>query len=299
MIALSRQVERLASTDLPVLICGESGTGKEVFADRLHAASSRSARPMVKINCVAFPESLLDNELFGHEKGAYTGADSTFKGLFERADGSSLFLDEIGDMPFAIQAKLLRALQNSEIRRLGGNATVKVDVRFVAATNKDLCGLIAEGRFREDLYYRLNAAVLSVPPLRERTEAIPLLIAHFLSEGSRGGGASPGGGKEFSPEAMARLLEYGWPGNVRELKNVVGYAAAMSSSDRIGVEDLPMPFLHHARGSSEGGVRQEMEREMIVKILQSTKYNRSRAAEILNMSRKTLYSKMERYGLNS
>jgi DNA-binding NtrC family response regulator len=301
MLALARQVEKLSSTDLPVLICGESGTGKEVFADYLHAASARSARPMVKINCVAFPESLLDNELFGHEKGAYTGADSAFKGLFEKADGSSLFLDEIGDMPFSIQAKILRALQNSEIRRLGGNATIKVDVRFIAATNKDLPALIGEGAFREDLYYRLNAAVLSVPPLRERKDDIPVLVGHFLSADSLGGRGSPGGRgrKELSPEAMARLLEYGWPGNVRELKNVVSYAAAMSSGDRIGVEDLPVPFLHVPRGAGEGGIREDMEREMIVKILQSTKYNRSRAAEILNMSRKTLYSKMAKYGLNS
>jgi two-component system response regulator AtoC len=287
MLALERQVEKLAQTDLPVLICGESGTGKEVFADRLHASSARSARPMVKINCVAFPESLLDNELFGHEKGAYTGADSAFKGLFEKADGSSLFLDEIGDMPFSIQAKILRALQNSEIRRLGGNATIKVDVRFVAATNKDLAALIGEGSFREDLYYRLNAAVLKVPPLRERRGDIPLLVEHFLSER-----------RELTAEAMAMLADYDWPGNVRELKNVVSYAAAMSSGERIGVEDLPAPFLEAPRASG-GGLRQDMERDMIVKILQTTRYNRSKTAEILNMSRKTLYSKMVKYGLNS
>jgi DNA-binding NtrC family response regulator len=299
MLALGNKVEKLAATDLPVLICGESGTGKEVFADYLHAASVRSALQMVKINCVAFPESLLDNELFGHERGAYTGADSSFKGLFEKADRSSLFLDEIGDMPLGIQAKILRTLQNSEIRRLGGNQTIKVDVRFIAATNKDLVELIRDGQFREDLYYRLNAAVLFVPPLRERKDDLPLLVEHFLSERSLGDLASPHDHRMPTAEVMARFMEYDWPGNVRELKNVVYYAAAMSSGDCIGMEDLPAHFLGGTLEAGSGNIRQDMEKDLIVKILQSTKYNRSRTAELLNMSRKTLYSKMEKYGLNA
>ena len=286
METLLRKVEKLAATDLPVLICGESGTGKEVFADYLHAASSRSATPMVKINCVAFPETLLDNELFGHEKGAYTGADSVFKGLFEKADGSTLFLDEIGDMPLGIQAKILRFLQDREIRRLGGNETIRVNVRFIAATNKDLADLIRKGQFREDLYYRLNAAVLSLPSLRERRNDVPLLVEHFLA-----------GGK-VTEDVMERFLQYEWPGNVRELKNVVTYAAAMSSGDRIGMEDLPVHFLESARTEDGGNIREDMERSLILKVLQSTKYNRSRAAEILNMSRKTLYTKMVKYDLS-
>jgi DNA-binding NtrC family response regulator len=293
MIALRNKMEKLAVTDLPILIGGESGTGKEVFADYIHAASSRSAKPMVKVNCVALPESLLDNELFGHEKGAYTGADSAFKGLFETADGSSLFLDEIGDMPLGIQAKILRTLQNNEIRRLGGSATIKVDVRFIAATNKDLVDLTRKNLFREDLYYRLNAAVLSVPPLRERKRDIPLLVEHFLAD------RAVDRRKELAPEVAARFQAYDWPGNVRELKNVVNYATAMSSNERIEMEDLPVHFLGDGYAAGPTDIRQEMERDLIVRTLQSTKYNRSRTADILNMSRKTLYSKMTKYGLNA
>ena len=291
MGALIRKVEKLAATDLPLLICGESGTGKEVLADYAHSASARSAAAMVKINCVAFPETLLDNELFGHEKGAYTGADAVFKGLFEKADGSTLFLDEIGDMPLGIQAKILRTLQNNEIRRLGGNDTIRVNVRFIAATNKDLAELIRKGQFREDLFYRLNAAVLSIPSLRERRDDIPLLVEHFL----RGYPAR----KDVTAEVMEKFLPYDWPGNVRELKNVVNYAAAMSSGDSIGIEDLPVHFLEGTRAAAGGNIREDMERALILKVLQSTKYNRSKTAELLTMSRKTLYTKMAKYGLNS
>jgi two-component system, NtrC family, response regulator AtoC len=301
METLLRKMEKLAATDLPVLICGESGTGKEVVADYIHAASARSATPMVKINCVAFPETLLDNELFGHEKGAYTGADSLFKGLFEKADGSTLFLDEIGDMPLGIQAKILRTLQDREIRRLGGNETIRVNVRFIAATNKDPAELIRQGQFREDLYYRLNAAVLSLPSLRERRDDIPLLVKHFLAERAPSELLSPRSatGREVAADVMERFQRYEWPGNVRELKNVVTYAAAMCSGDKIGMEDLPVHFLESARAKDGGNIREDMERSLILKVLQSTKYNRSRAAQLLNMSRKTLYTKMVKYGLNS
>jgi two-component system response regulator AtoC len=294
MQELCRKVERLAATTLPVLLCGESGTGKEILADFIHAGSARSTRPMLKINCVAFPETLLDNELFGHEKGAYTGAEAAFKGVFEKASGSSLFLDEIGDMPYGIQAKILRVLQNNEIRRLGGSETIRVDVRFIAATNKDLGDLIGKGLFREDLYYRLNAAVLFIPPLRERRDDIPILVEHFLSE-LRASELAPL--KEVTPEVLARFLDYDWPGNVRELRNALNYAAAMSSRDRIGMEDLPAVFLEEGRGENGRTIREDMERNLIMRTLQSTQYNRSRTAEILSMSRKTLYNKMQRYGL--
>jgi DNA-binding NtrC family response regulator len=195
-------------------------------------------------------------------------------------------------MPLSIQAKILRTLQNNKIRRLGGNQTIRVNVRFIAATNKDLADLIRRNQFREDLYYRLNAAVLSLPSLRERKEDVPLLVGHFLAE------HGTAGGKEVTPEVMTRFMEYEWPGNVRELKNVVNYAAAMSTGERIGMEDLPMHFLEGARSAGAGNIRQDAERDLILKILQSTRYNRSRSAELLNMSRKTLYSKMVKYGLN-
>ncbi len=292
MTELRNKMDRLAQTDLPVLVLGESGTGKEVLADYIHAASSRSALPMVKINCVAFAETLLDNELFGHEKGAYTGADSIFKGLFEKADKSTLFLDEIGDMPLSIQAKILRTLQNSEIRRLGGSATIKIDVRFIAATNKDLLDLIRKNLFREDLYYRLNAAVLTVPPLRERKGDIPLLVDHFLAEHI--GNCR----KELSHDVAKRFLDYSWPGNVRELKNVLSYATAMSRGACIEMEDLPVNLFGKGDNYESVDIRQDMDKDLIIRILQNTKYNRSKTAEILNMSRKTLYNKMEKYGLN-
>ena len=293
---LCRKVEKLAATNLPVLICGESGTGKEVIADNIHASSSRGARKMIKINCVAFPETLLDNELFGHERGAYTGADAAFKGVFEKADGSSLFLDEIGDMPLGIQAKILRTLQNNEIRRLGGSETIRVDVRFIAATNKDLGGLMEKNLFREDLFYRLNAAVLTVPPLRERKDDIPLLVEHFLAEHHH---SSPGARKEVAPEVLARFLDHSWPGNVRELKNTINYSAAMSAGERIGMADLPVSFLDGGLNATPRNIREDMEKHLILRTLQSTNYNRSRVAQLLNMSRKTLYNKMERYGINA
>ncbi len=296
MLELCRKVERLAGTDLPVLICGESGTGKEIVADFTHAGSARSAKQMIKINCAAFPETLLDNELFGHEKGAYTGADTAFKGLFEKANDSSLFLDEIGDMPLSIQAKILRTLQNNEIRRLGGSETIRVDVRFIIATNKDLGDLIKRNQFREDLYYRLNTAVLSLPPLRERKGDIPLLVTHFLAEH---GNSHPSERKEVAREMLERFQEYDWPGNVRELKNTINYAVAMASGDRITLDDLPAAFHNGTGGAGSRNIREDMEKNLILKMLQSTKYNRSKAAELLGMSRKTLYNKMERYGLNS
>jgi transcriptional regulator with PAS, ATPase and Fis domain len=241
-----------------------------------------------------FPETLLDNELFGHEKGAYTGADSQFKGVFERADKSSLFLDEIGDMPLTIQAKILRTLQNHEIRRLGGNHTIMVNVRFIAATNKDLEELIKENRFRNDLFYRLNTAMLYLPPLRERKEDIPLLVEYFLSEYSN---TNSTGVEKISDVVLEKFLDYHWPGNVRELKNAVNYAAAISSKDYISIEDLPPNFTPVERNKLSDNVREEMEKNLIIKMLQKANYNKKKAAELLNISRKTLYNKLEKYGI--
>ena len=294
IIELCGKAKKLAATDLPILICGENGTGKEIIADFIHAHSPRKTQKMLKMNCAAFPETLLDNELFGHEKGAYTGADSSFKGVFERADGSTLFLDEIGDMPLTIQAKLLRTLQTHEIRRLGGEETSIVDVRFIAATNRELELLIEERKFRQDLLYRLNTAMLSLPALRERKEDIPLLAQFFLSEYST---LNSTGAENVSPDVLKKFLEYHWPGNVRELKNTVNYSAAMSSKDFIDIEDLPPNFLHPKHHAGPENVREDMEIKLIVKMLQKANYNKKKAAELLHMSRRTLYNKLEKYSI--
>lgn len=294
LLNVCQRARKLAATDLPILIVGENGVGKELIADLIHAHSARHAHPMLKINCAAFPETLLDNELFGHEKGAYTGADTTFKGVFERAHGSSLFLDEIGDMPLTIQAKILRGLQHHEIRRLGGERMIKVDVRFIAATNKDLPALIAQKTFREDLFYRLNAAMLHIPPLRDRKEDIPLLVEHFLKEYAATHAASS---KRLSDAVLECFLDYAWPGNVRELKNTLNYAAAISTSDVIECEDLPPHFPVAGQLPQSENIREDVEKTLIMKMLHKAHYNKTKAAELLNMSRKTLYNKLEKYGI--
>jgi two-component system response regulator AtoC len=294
MLALCEQTQKLAATDLPILITGEDGTGKENFADFIHSHSPRSAQKMLKINCAAFPETLLDNELFGHEKGAYTGADTAFKGVFERADQSALFFDEIGDMPLTIQAKILRALQNREIRRIGGNQTILINVRFIAATNKDLPQLVEEKLFRKDLFYRLNTAMVQIPPLRHRKEDILPLINHFLTEYAQTHAAPV---KSVSDEVLDKLLDYDWPGNVRELKNIINYAAAITSKDTLDLEDLPPIFTHCEQQTELENIRDETERTLILKVLHKAQYNKTMAAELLNMSRSTLYSKLEKYGI--
>lgn len=296
MLKLGRKAKKLAPTELPILIYGESGTGKELIADFIHSNSKRSSNEILKINCSAFPESLLDNELFGHERGAYTGANAIYKGVFERAHRCTLFFDEIGDMPLSIQAKILRTIQNCEIRRLGGKEKISVDIRFLAATNKDLESLIYEKRFREDLFYRLNAATLYLPPLRERRDDIPPLVDYFLREFSRGNG---GNVKVPDQRVLARLLEYDWPGNIRELKNTVNYAATVSTEERITLDDLPPHFLHGSGSASSTNVRQRVERELILSMLRKTNNNKTKAAQLLNMSRKTLYNKMSMYEIPS
>jgi DNA-binding NtrC family response regulator len=290
MIEVIQKARKLAQTDLPVLIYGENGTGKELLADFIHIESSRRSQRMLKANCAAFTESLLDNELFGHEKGSYTGADSTVRGLFERAHHGTLFLDEIGDMSLPLQAKVLRVIQNQEVRRIGSNDTITLDIRFVAATNMNLNYLIGQNRFREDLLFRLNTAVLNLPPLRERKEDIPLLVECFLNDSSR---CCP----QASDHLVKKFLEYDWPGNIRELKNVVNYAVAMCTRNAIGLEDLPPTFGNPYPEARVTKIRDRVERDLILSILASSHLNKKEAATKMNMSRSTLYAKMRKYGL--
>ena len=297
MLSVIEQAAKLARTDIPVLIVGENGSGKEVIADYIHANSDRVGSKMEKINCAAFPDSLLDNELFGHEKGAYTGADTVFQGVFERANGSTLFLDEIGDMPLTLQAKILRVLQNKEIRRIGGTQIIQVDVRFVAATNKDLGELMEKGLFRHDLFYRLNAAMLSVPPLRERREDVALLVRYFLQEFSTSHDKDV---TDLDQDVCDLFRSYAWPGNVRELKNTINYAVAITSDNRIHLGDLP-PLLRHFVVEDEPNLnmREAHEKKLIESTLRECRYNKKRTAEVLDISRKTLYAKINRYGITT
>jgi DNA-binding NtrC family response regulator len=292
MKELLDRASRLASSDLPVLICGESGTGKELIAGFIHENSARAAKPMQSVNCAAFAESLLDNELFGHERGAFTGATTTFHGVFERSQGTSLFLDEIGDMQMGIQAKILRAIQNKEVRRLGGSETIAVDVRFIAATNRNLEARIAAGEFRSDLLYRLNTATLVVPPLRDRREDVLPLARHFLAEATPGKGA-----KRLDEEAESLLSAYDWPGNIRELKSAVFYAATIASGDLVGPADLPALIARKPGESLRVNIRESFERNLIQRTLVEVGNNKKRAAEKLSMSRATLYNKLRKYGL--
>jgi DNA-binding NtrC family response regulator len=294
MLELYEQTKKFAKTDLPILISGENGTGKEIFADFIHAHSTRFSQNMHKINCAAFPETLLDNELFGHEKSAYTGADSDFKGIFERSHKSSLFLDEIGDMPLSIQAKILRTLQNNEIRRIGGDKTITIDVRFIAATNKNLDQLIKDKLFREDLFYRLGVAMIHVPPLRKRKEDIPLLVDFFLTEYAETQSTNK---IKISDSVIELFVQYDWPGNIRELKNTINYSATLALSDNISTDELPPHFKKLSHTKSPLNVRDSMEKNLILEMLRKTEYNKKKTAEILNMSRNTLYSKLEKYGI--
>lgn len=294
MHELCCKAKQLAATDLPILICGESGVGKELLADFIHACSARSCNKIVKINCSAFAETLLDSELFGHEKGAYTGAESAFQGVFERAHNSTLFLDEIGDMPLSIQTRILRTLQDKEIRRVGGKNIITVNIRIIAATNKNLQNLIAEKMFREDLFYRVNGATLTIPPLRQRREDISLLVTHILNEFQWGADKKP---KALTERAMKFFMNHEWPGNIRELKNVLNYAAAISLDDSIDIGDLPPIVLNNEAPETSENVREKMEKDLIVSILQKAGHNKKRAAELLNMSRKTLYNKLEKYAI--
>ncbi|MGA2477346.1 MAG: sigma-54 dependent transcriptional regulator [Spirochaetia bacterium] len=296
MLEVYARARRLANSSLCVLIFGESGTGKELLAEFIHSVSPRSSGQLVKVNCASFPDSLLDNELFGHEKGSFTGADSIYQGVFEQAQGGTLFLDEVSDMTLATQAKILRALQNQEIRRIGGRNPVRLDVRFVGATNRDIRSMVASGTFRQDLFYRLNAALLEIPPLRDRKEDIPGLCDHFLKEFAQGNGSQR---KTLSDSVRDLLMEYDWPGNIRELRNAIHYAFTIALTSVVHAEDLPPSFLHRVSGPDGRATSVMTEKDRINEMLRRTGFNKSKAAELLNISRKTLYNKIDKYGLSS
>jgi DNA-binding NtrC family response regulator len=285
-------IEMVAPTDTTVLISGESGTGKELVARAIHAASPRRHMPMVVIHCGALTETLLESELFGHEKGAFTGAQYRKKGKFEIADGGTVFLDEISDISLKTQTDLLRVLQEKEIQRVGGTQTIKVDFRCIAATNKNLEDLVKAGTFRPDLYYRLKVFAIDLPPLRERKEDIPLLADHFLKKYAA---AMNKPVPKLSQAALELLLSYDWPGNVRELENAVERAMVIGRGPEIQPEDFP--FQLQAKPAAAGRSLEDVERAHIERVLQETGGNLSRTARILGIDRTTLYNKLRRYGL--
>jgi len=290
MLQLLETVRKIAFTDFPVLIAGDSGTGKELIARLVHRESPRSEGPFVAINCGAIPENMIESELFGYEKGAFTGAQAKKPGLLEISHTGTLFLDEIGDMPPPLQVKLLRVIETGSFFRLGGTRELKVNVRIVSATNKDLKAEIEKGSFRHDLFYRVSTLTITIPPLSERREDIPLLIEHCIR-------TMPGfRNKKFSSKALRVLSEYAWPGNVRELRNVVQRAMLLSHSDVIDVTELPQDL---DRGRGPKGTRlEDLERNHILKVLKESGGQRGKAAEVLGIDPKTLYRKLQSYGVN-
>ena len=292
VLQVRSQIARVALTDSNVLVTGETGTGKELVAELIHKSSARKDKPFVCLNCAAIPESLLESELFGHERGAFTGADSMKEGKLKLADHGTFLFDEIGDMSPMGQAKILRAIESKEVRRLGGNGTIAFDVRIVAATNQDLERLVSEGRFRKDLYFRLNVVRIHLPPLRERKEDLPRLASYYIHQMNRRFRRQVEG---FTEDALRQLLHFDWPGNVRELKNLLEATFVNLSSSRITVADLPEHLQRHAisRRAERRG-----EQERLLSALLSTSWNKSRAAERLHWSRVTLYRKMAKYRLS-
>lgn len=291
---------RVAPSEASVLITGESGTGKELLARGIHVNSTRAHGPFVAVNCASIPEGLIESELFGHVKGAFTGAVRDKAGKFELARGGTLFLDEIGDLRIDLQAKILRALQERQVDRVGGNHPLAVDVRVLAATNKDIERAVKEGAFREDLYYRLNVITLLMPPLRERREDIPLLTRYFLKKFNAAG-------VEVDPAALSALRAYGWPGNVRELENVIERASVLRRGDLVTLADLPGKLGKEKQGVEElilnlpedGISLEDLEKSLIIKALEKHKNNQTRAAEYLGITRPTLIYRMEKFGLKS
>lgn len=316
MAQLFELAERIAKSTITVLIQGETGVGKEVVAEAIHGNSDRAQKPLVCVNCAALTETLLESELFGHEKGSFTGADHLKIGLFESAKGGTIFLDEVGEMPAKTQAKLLRVLQSKRIMRVGSNREIDTDVRVVAATNRKLEDLVAKGVFREDLYYRLNAATITVPPLRERRDEVPYLAQSFIEQVCKENGFPP---KQISPDAMEILTRYHWPGNIRELKNAIERAVVISEGDTIFKESLTSkltsdsydyleaPVPPPGMGSTVtvaatvvGDMKQVVsayERDLIIGALKRSDWNQTKAAELLNLPRRTLVSKIKKYGI--
>ena len=296
------QIIKVAPTDSTVLILGESGTGKELVATGVYEHSLREGKPFIKINCVAIPENLLESELFGHEKGAFTGAISQKIGKFEMAHGGTIFLDEIGDMPLTTQAKLLRVLQEKEFERVGGTKTIKVDVRFIIATNKNLLEMVKQGQFREDLYYRINVFSINLPPLRERREDIPYLVDHFLSKNSKE--------VKISPPALQIIAGYSWPGNIRELQNVIERAAVLTETGLIEPAHLPLHVagvitaesLHHDQPIESLTVDDrldEIEKGLIIEALTRTGGVQVKAAEILGINQRSLWHRIKKHGIDT
>jgi two-component system nitrogen regulation response regulator NtrX len=298
---LKEQIQVAAPTNGWVLITGENGTGKEMVAKQLHVHSRRADGPFVEVNCAAIPEELIESELFGHEKGAFTGAIAQKRGRFELANGGTIFLDEIGDMSLRTQAKILRILQEHKFERVGGTETIEVDVRVIAATNKSLEKEIQEGKFREDLYYRLNVIPFHVPPLRERREDIPVLVKAFAEEFCVESGVKP---KPVTGRALALLQSYAWPGNVRELRNLVERLVLMTPGPRIRAQDLPEELRSGARpaemsGASLEDARREFERRFLLARLEENGWNVSRTAEAIGIARESLSRKMRSYKLRA
>ena len=301
IIGVLDTVRRLAPSNLPVLIQGESGTGKELVALAIHGNSRRADNRFVALNCAGLSETLLEDELFGHIRGAYTGATGDRKGRFAYADGGTMFLDEVGDMPLPMQAKLLRVLENGEIVPVGSNEPVHVDVRVVSATNQDLGERVEQKAFREDLYFRLNGVTIKIPPLRERREDIPLLVEHFVKLSNAAQEAKVTG---ITPDVQRFFAGYPWPGNVRQLRNVVENMVALAREGRLTIEDLP-PELRGPADAGDTGVSgltgmsiSEAERELIRNTLKSVNGNRQQAARMLGIGERTLYRKIKEYGLN-
>jgi DNA-binding NtrC family response regulator len=296
MVAVYKQVARVATLDTTVLVLGETGTGKELVARALHYASPRAERPFVVVDCTALPETLFESELFGHERGAFTGADTARRGLLETAEGGTCLLDEIGDLSAALQAKLLRVLQERAIRRVGGHATIPIDVRVIAATNRDLTKQVADGAFRDDLYYRLNVVTITVPPLRERRDDIPLLAQHFLEKYARATGRPIQG---LAPATVDTLLAWHWPGNVRELEHAIERAVALAASGLLLPDDLPPEIRGGGRdrGLPAGTMTLEaLKRWYVARVLEETGGNKVRAAELLGIDRRTLYRMLDERG---
>ncbi len=293
---------RVAASSATVLIQGESGTGKELFARLIHRLSPRSAKPLIRVNCAALSETLIESELFGHERGAFTGATQRRLGRFEQADGGTLFLDEIGDISAAVQVKLLRLLQEGEFQRVGGNQTLKADVRVISATNQDLESRVKEDAFREDLYYRLNVVPIKIPPLRERREDIPPLVEHFVQRFSKENRKSIEG---VSREAMDQLVKYDYPGNIRELENIMERAVVISRGTTLTASDLPFGGLkpHETNEETDGGAGalrealEKLERRMVKKAMEESGGNQSRAADSLGLSERMLRYKLKKYRL--
>ena len=298
------RVERVAPADARVLITGENGTGKELVARAIHRLSERAEEPFVEVNCAAIPRELIESELFGHIKGSFTGAVADRAGKFEQADGGTLFLDEVGDMSLDAQAKVLRALEQGVVTRVGGSKAIEVDVRVIAATNKELEEEIEEGRFREDLFYRLNVVPIEIPPLRERREDVPMLVRHFVDEMAREDGVAP---RAFTPEAVDRLQALEWPGNVRELRNTVERLVILASGDRVDEEDVELLVTGPSGASGLGAellgadsfseFKDRAERAYILQKLREYDWNVSETARQLDMPRSNLYKKIEKHGL--